>query len=252
MPELALSLMATFAAVAFLAAFAQGVTGFGSALVAMPLLALVLGVREAAALVTLLSLAINIALLLPARRELPRQRVAPLLVGTLAGAPVGVLFLGGADPRLARALLGASLVATSLAMLRARRPTIGAGNGTALAVGSLAGLFGGAFNVNGPVVTLYVAARGWEKREAHAALQLYFLVSNVWIAALHGTAGITSRRVALGALLALPFLAAGSAAGWAVHRRIDEARYRRLLLLTLLAAGVALIATAAGWRLRGA
>ena len=245
MPEPSLALLAAVAGIAFLAAFVQGVTGFGSALVAMPLLAPIFGVRVAAALVALLSLAVNFALLLPARRELPWRRVAPLLAGSLAGIPVGVFLLAGADPRLARGLLGAALVATSVAMLRAGQPKIGPGNGPALAIGALAGLLGGAFNVNGPVVALYAAAREWGKGEAHAALQLYFFASGLFIAALHGAAGITNREVLLAAFLALPFLAAGSFAGWAFHRRVSEDRYPRLLLLSLLAAGAALLAAAA-------
>src|SRR5512137_1442019 len=120
MPALTPPLLAAVSGIAFLAAFAQGVTGMGSALVAMPLLALVIGVRDAAALVALLSLAINLALLLPVRRALPWRLVGPLLAGSVAGIPVGVLFLAGADPRLARALLGATLVVTSAALLAER------------------------------------------------------------------------------------------------------------------------------------
>jgi uncharacterized membrane protein YfcA len=245
MTEPSLALLAAVAGVAFLAAFVQGVTGFGSALVAMPLLALVLDVRAAAALVALLSLAINFALLLPARRALPWRRVAPLLAGSIVGVPVGVLFLAGADARLARGVLGALLIVVSAAMLRPRGTRIGPDPGPALAAGALAGLLGGAFNANGPVVTLYAAARGWDKRETHAALQLYFLLSGLAIAALHGAAGITDRRVLLAAALALPALGFGSLAGWAVHRRVSEERFRNLLLVSLVGAGVVLLANAA-------
>ena len=242
-------LLAVTAGIAFLGAFAQGVTGFGSALVAMPLLALVIGVRDAAALVALLSLAINVALLVPARRALPWRQVGPLLAGSAAGIPVGVLFLAGADPRLARALLGATLVAVSAALLIGRRPSAGPAGGSsggpALAAGALAGLIGGAFNANGPVIALYAAGRGWGKCEAHAAMQLYFFASGLAIVALHGAGGITSRPVLLAALCCLPFVGAGSLAGWAVHRRVDEERYRLVLRLCLLAAGAALLAAAA-------
>jgi uncharacterized membrane protein YfcA len=70
-------------------------------------------------------------------------------------------------------------------------------------------------------------------------------LSGLTIVALHGAGGITSRGVLLTALCCLPFLAAGSMAGWAVHRRVDEQRYRLLLRLSLLAAGVALLVAAA-------
>jgi uncharacterized membrane protein YfcA len=249
MPPLTPPLLAAVAGIAFLGAFAQGVAGFGSALVAMPLLALLIGVRDAAALVALLSLAVNVALLVPARRALPWRLVGPLLAGSVAGIPVGVLLLGGADPRLARALLGATLVAISAALLVERSPSAGSpggsAGGSALAVGALAGLIGGAFNANGPVVALYAAGRGWGKRETHAALQLYFFMSGLAIVVLHVAGGITSRRVLLTALFSLPFLGAGSLAGWGVHRRVDEGRYRLLLRLSLLAAGAALLVMSA-------
>ncbi len=238
-------LLAMIGGIAFLAAFVQGVTGFGSALVAMPLLALVLEVRDAAALVALLSLAINSVLLLPARRELPWRRITLLLTGSLAGIPAGVYFLAAADARFARALLGAVLIVMSTALLCERRLPIGEGSGAALAVGAIAGMLGGAFNTNGPVVTIYASARGWGKREMHAALQLNFLVSGLVIAALHGAAGITSRPVLIASLATLPFLAAGSLAGWAVHRHVGEEQYRMLLRIALLAAGVSLLAAAA-------
>jgi uncharacterized membrane protein YfcA len=249
MPALTPLLLAAVAGAAFLGAFAQGVAGFGSALVAMPLLALVIGVRDAAALVALISLAVNVALLLPARRALPWRLVGTLLAGSAVGIPAGVLFLAGVDARLARALLGATLVVIGAVLLGVRRagavPAAGPAGGSALAVGALAGLIGGAFNANGPVIALYAAGRGWEKRQAHAAMQLYFLASGVAIVALHGAGGITSRPVLLAAGFSLPFLAAGSLAGWAVHRRVDEGRYRLLLRLALLAAGAALLVSAA-------
>jgi uncharacterized membrane protein YfcA len=249
MPALTPTPLAAIAGTAFLAAFAQGVTGLGSALVAMPLLALVIGVSDAAALVALLSLAVNVALLLPARHALPWRLVRPLLAGSAVGIPVGVLFLAGADPRLALALLGATLVAISAALLIRRRPSAGPAGGSpggsALAAGALAGLIGGAFNANGPVIALYAAGRGWGKAATHAAMQLYFFVSGLAIVALHGAGGITSRQVLLTALFCLPFLGAGSLAGWVVHRRVDEERYRLLLRLSLLAAGAALLLSAA-------
>lgn len=232
--------LAAVGGVAFAAAFVQGVTGFGSALVAMPLVALLLGVRTAAPLVALLSLAVNLSLLVPARRRLPWRRVAPLLAGAAPGIPLGVLFLAGADERLVRAALGVVLAASAL-LLGGRRPPPRAGGVPALAAGAVSGMLGGAFNTGGPPVLLYAASRGWEKAEIHATIQLYSLLSGSLIASLHAAAGLTSPRVALLALGALPPLAAGALAGWAVHRRVSEERFRALLRAALLVAGLALL-----------
>lgn len=238
--------LAAVAAVTFLAAFVQGVTGFGSALLAMPLLALVADIHAAAPLVALCSLAVNLSLLVPARHRLPWGPVRPLLAGSLAGIPAGVLFLAGADDRLARDALGAALVFSSFCLMRCGHLSFAAGKAPAVALGAVSGLLGGAFNATGPPVLLYAAAQPWDKSTTHAVLQLYFLVSGLCIAALHALSGLTTRPVLLDTAFAMPFIAAGSFAGYAVHRRIGEERFRGLLHLVLLAAGVTLIAVRGG------
>ena len=241
MPSLSIPYLLAVAAITFIAAFVQGVTGFGSALLAMPLLAMFINVRAAAPLVALLSLAINVSLLIPVRGRLPWRRVAPLLAGALLGVPAGVFFLAGADEKLARMALGAVIVVSSVVLLWSDRFPIPGGWRAAFTAGGLSGLLGGAFNTSGPPVMLYAAAQNWSKEETHAALQLYFLVSGLGIAGLHAVAGLTDRRVLLSLIAALPALALGSYAGWRVHRRVSEGRFRRLVQVALLAAGLALL-----------
>jgi uncharacterized membrane protein YfcA len=105
----------------------------------------------------------------------------------------------------------------------------------------VAGLLGGAFNFSGPPVILYAASRPWTKEETHATLQLYFLASNVVIVTGQALSGLTTAPIVLAAAAALPALAAGAVAGWALHRRVGEERFRRLVQLALVAAGVTLL-----------
>jgi uncharacterized membrane protein YfcA len=222
------------------------VAGFGAALLAMPVLTFAVGVRAAAPLVALLTLVINVSLLAPVRRQLPWRRVAPLFAGSLFGIPLGVRFLAAADEQLVRTALGALLVATSLGLFRFGRLPLGGGVRPALLTGGVAGVLGGAFNTAGPPVLVYAAAQPWSKAETHAVLQLFFFGSGLVVATSHALAGLTNRGVLLAALAALPFLAAGSLAGHAVHRRISEERFRTLVRAALLVAGFALLVVRGG------
>lgn len=212
----------------------------------MPLLTLGVGVRAAAPLVALLSLVVNVALLAPVRRQLPWRRAAPLFAGSLAGIPLGVRFLAAADEQLVRAALGAMLVVSSLGLFRFGRLPLGTGARPALLTGVVAGVLGGAFNTAGPPVLVYAASQPWGKAETRAVLQLFFFGSGLVIASLHAAAGLTDRGVLLAAVAALPFLAAGSLAGHAVHRRISEEKFRTVVRVALLAAGVVLLASSVG------
>jgi uncharacterized membrane protein YfcA len=143
-PTLILSL-----AVIFFAALTHGLSGFGSALVAMPLLALWMDIRDAAPLVALLTLTINAVFLAGLRKSLVAGRVFGLLAGAALGVPLGIVFLRHGDPRLLELVLGAVLILYSLQALfmKAVRRI---GRGGALVVGAASGFLGGAMNIAGP------------------------------------------------------------------------------------------------------
>ena len=138
-----------------------------------------------------------------------------------------------------RVALGVVLAASAALSGFSRLP-VPAGWEPAFAAGGISGLLGGAFNTGGPPVLVYAVSQRWPKVETHATIQLHSLLSGLVIVGLHAGTGLSSGATLAGAALALPALAAGTAAGWAVHRRVGEERFRALLRLALLAAGVAL------------
>ncbi|MCZ7672281.1 MAG: sulfite exporter TauE/SafE family protein [Chloroflexi bacterium] len=83
--------------IVFAAIFTQTVTGFGLALVSMPLLALVLPIQVAAPLVALFGLVAELLLLLRYRTALNVRAVAVLIGASVVGIPVGVYVLGEMD-----------------------------------------------------------------------------------------------------------------------------------------------------------
>ncbi|MEJ2690257.1 MAG: sulfite exporter TauE/SafE family protein, partial [Deltaproteobacteria bacterium] len=76
-----------------LAAFTQGVTGFGSALVAVPLLSLFMDIRTVVPLSILYGLIVTLFLTYRMRRHVDRKRLLPLIIGCLPGIAVGCSLL---------------------------------------------------------------------------------------------------------------------------------------------------------------
>ncbi|MCJ7602219.1 MAG: sulfite exporter TauE/SafE family protein, partial [Desulfobulbaceae bacterium] len=104
-----------FIALIFLAAgFTQGVSGFGSALVAMPLLLLFIDAKTAVPLCMLNGLIITAFLSLQLRRHVDWRKISPLLIGCMPGIYVGARFLKEADSNLIKLLLGVMLVSYAL------------------------------------------------------------------------------------------------------------------------------------------
>ncbi len=155
--------------VLFLAALTQSATGFGLALVSMPLLSLRLPLPQATALVATVSMAVEIAILWRYWAHLRWGPVLRLVLASLAGIPVGVTLLRRWPERWLLAGLGVVLAGYALyAWLGWRLPRLRAWFWPWL-MGFLAGALGGAYNTSGPPVILYGHAREWPPAEFKAS-----------------------------------------------------------------------------------
>jgi uncharacterized membrane protein YfcA len=165
------------------------------------------------------------------------------VTGAALGAPVGVSILTWANPAHVRAGIGAFLVLYSLYALL--RPTITAvkAGGAALdaGVGFLNGVLGGITGLAGILVIIWCGLRGWPKDVQRAVFQpvavATFLMSALWIG---GKGAITADTIKL-FLIGLPALFAGTWLGLKLYGRLNEAAFRKIVLVLLLASGVVLI-----------
>ncbi|MBL8058462.1 MAG: sulfite exporter TauE/SafE family protein [Anaerolineales bacterium] len=227
--------------VVFLAVLTQSLAGFGSAMVAMSLLAGPLGLPVASPLVALTAVVLEIAVLARHRQALNLAAVWRLMLGTLAAVPVGVLAVRLVPEAGLLALLGGLLSAYAGYGLLGRRPPELRHPAWGFLAGALAGLLGGAYNVGGPPAIVYGDCRRWPPAEFKSNLQSLFLVNDLLVLALHALAGNLNAAVWAQFWPALPALGLALAAGFALERRVPPAAFRRLALGLLLVLGARLL-----------
>jgi hypothetical protein len=227
--------------IVFVAIFTQSLTGFGLALVSMPLLTAVLGVQTAAPMVALFGLVAEVILLLYYRAAVNVQVIWRLILASLIGVPVGILVIGALDEQVVLTLLGVIVAGYAVyALLKLRLPDI-EGSLWAYGFGFAAGILGGAYNTSGPPVIVYGNCRRWPPQEFKANLQGFFLLTTVFVIVSHALAGNYTAEVLRYTLLTLPALAAGVVAGLALSKRINATTFRTMVLWLLLALGAWLI-----------
>ncbi|HEX7080136.1 MAG TPA: sulfite exporter TauE/SafE family protein [Gammaproteobacteria bacterium] len=215
--------------------------GFGAALFAMPLLALIIDVPTATPLVALVMLTTIAVLLVRDWRHVMLGSVWRLVAGTVLGIPVGLVLLEGGRGEILRIVLGAVLVAYALwYFVRPSLPRIRANPG-AWALGFVAGVLGGAYNTNGPPVILYGAAQRWPAARFRATLQGYFLPATVLITAGHGLSGLWTPRVLGLFAWSLPLVVLAALAGPRIGRAIPEERFSTVLHAGLAVVGIILM-----------
>lgn len=228
-------------AIVFVAAFAQSLTGFGFALIMMPLVTVVLGVRTAAPVVALAALTVYSVNLVRYRRSINVSEVLRLGVASAAGVPVGIWVLANADEKVVMRILGLILVAYasySLLQPKARRVLP---RGWGYPAGFLAGCFGGAYNTPGPPVIVYGSMRQWPRDEFRAVLQALFFLNGILVVASHALAEHLTKQVLVYYLYAVPALVVGILAGSVVDPRIDQNQFRRIVTAMILVLGLALV-----------
>jgi hypothetical protein len=167
----------------------------------------------------------------------------PFVLGAALGVPVGVLILAWANPAHVRAGVGALLVLYSLyALFRPVIAPVKAGGAAVDAgVGFLNGVIGGVTGLAGILVTIWCGLRGWPKEVQRTVFQpvavATFAMSALWIGA---RGAVTADTIEL-FLIGLPALLAGTWLGLKLFGRLNEAAFRKIVLVLLLASGVMLI-----------
>jgi uncharacterized membrane protein YfcA len=217
--------------------------GFGSGLIAVGLLALVLPVQDVAVLVLLINFPLELMILLRARRDVPWRSVGFTLLGVLPMVPVGGYLLSSAPPQLALFFLGVFLVIAGAAFLLLQREQLFARKAWAEPlVGGAAGLLGGMFGTSGPPLILYFQAVGFDKREFRfALLAIFHAITWLRLVTYVATGLITAPRL-VSALEVFPALVVGAFLGTWLHVSITERTFRRLVSVALVVLGLLLVA----------
>ena len=228
------------AAIIALASFVMGLSGFGIGLVALAFLPWVMSPVLAIIVTTLYAMAFSIAMLWPLRREIEPVRLTLLLVGTLAGTPLGVWGLVALPVSMITRLIGVVLIVIVALEWFRFMPRLSA-HGWGLGAGVMAGVLGGAIGTPGPPVVLYAATQGWNPRTMKANLLAFFIVNEGAILIGYWWANLLTPEVwSTTAVLALPALV-GVSAGVVLFNRIDAVRFRQVVYGVLFVSGVVLL-----------
>jgi len=228
--------------VVFVAAFIRSALGFGDAVVAMPLLAMALGIRTATPLVAFVGPTISILVLAGNWRKVEFAAAGRLIAATLLGIPVGIYGLARLPEAPLKAALGSIILlygvfglakpGARLKRERAWHPWF---------VGASAGVLGGAYNTNGPPVVAFGMLRGWPPESFRATLQGYFLPTGLAILAGHGLAGLWTKTVLTSYLYALPGIVLGVLLGGLLNKKLTHRAFTRLVYASLVIMGAVML-----------
>ncbi|WP_417207943.1 TSUP family transporter [Antarctobacter sp.] len=225
-------------AAAFLGGLVRGFSGFGTAMVFLPVAAPILGPFGAILALTIMDLFGPLPNLRRAWGSVEKPDLWRLLAGCALALPVGLWVLTRVEPevfRYAVSLVSLGMVAVLLLGLRYRgavRRTMVAG------IGAAAGLLGGVAGIPGPVVILFYMSRPLPVAVIRATILLFLFFFDILIVGyMTGMGRVSLAGAALGLALALPNVA-GNWVGGGLFRPDQERLYRAAAYLLIAVAAL--------------
>jgi uncharacterized membrane protein YfcA len=224
-----------------IASFVRGLTGFGFAIVATPLLALVYPPVIAVPIATLLQIPSGLPTVI---RDWPDTNFKAATTAWLGGVPAlipGVFLVGSMSPDIMRLLVGAAVVFSTIALTFGKKLDREPKPFELVGAGALSGLMQGAVAMAGPPVILLILSSSWTAARCRATLSFTFLLlgtASLVFATIHGLVTMESLIIAA---VTLPGLLLGQAIGSALFVRVDAKRYRSISIICVAIAGLLVV-----------
>ncbi|MFJ9417860.1 sulfite exporter TauE/SafE family protein [Streptomyces sp. NPDC101227] len=220
-----------------LAASVQWLTGMGFALIAVPVLVLMLGPAQGVVLANCAAGVISIVGLAAGWRRVRIGAMVPLVIAAACTVPAG----SWAAARLPEPVLLVGVgtlvtLAVALVMGGARMPALTGMRG-AVTAGAVGGFMNSAAGVGGPPYSLYALNAGWSIHEFVPNAQFYGIAVNVFSVAVNGVPRLSGSAWAV----TVAAMLAGALIGRALAPRVRERGARRLIFALALAGGFSVL-----------
>jgi uncharacterized protein len=219
-----------------IAAFVQGTTGVGFALIVAPILGLLAPEMLPVALLILM-LPLNVYVAWRERAALDKSGASWITVGRFVGTFGGLWILTVLTAAYLNVLIGVTTILAAVTTLVL--PEFRAGKQSFIAAGLVTGITETATGIGGPPLALVYQHH--EPPVLRSTIALCFLVGELISLAMLAVAGKTDKTQLVGAVMLLPALVIGAAVSRLIHERVQGRKLRVFVLLFAIVSGAVLL-----------
>lgn len=224
-----------------LAACAQTLSGFGFALISVPLMTVVLSPQVAVVVSTMVGAVSTLVQAVADRRDADRSAVMRLTIAAYAGMPIGFGVFLVVSEGVLRFVVGVAVLIAALVLVRGFRlesPSVVLDG----VMGFVSGVLATSTSTNGPPLVFVLQARGMSPQVFRATINIVFALSNIGALTFFVAGGKIDGDGLVGFAVALPAMLLAMRIGYALRPRVEGDRFRRLVLGLLILAGMSAIA----------
>ncbi len=226
----------------FAGSLASGLAGFAFSAITGAMLFHVLAPIEAVPLMLACSITTQVFSISKLWHTMQWRQCLPYLVGGFAGIPLGAELLKAFDARMFAAGFGLFLMGYSLHMLLRPHFVIrGGGRYAEVAAGFAGGITGGATAFPGAIPAVWCSVQGLSKLDQRGIVQPFILLMQIATLVYFSKLGMLASATLTTYLWCAPAVVFGTWLGLKLFDRIDDKRFRQVVLLFLLLSGAVLV-----------
>ena len=227
------------------ASFVQRTTGFGFGIFIMTMLPYLMPTYgEATTLSGILALTTSAAIVWRLRRYVTWQRMWPILLTFMVVSTMAIFVLTRIEDHILRRILGVALIVISIYFaLFSQKVKLPTTKQVQVGAGTLSGLMGGFFGMQGPPAVLYFIQSEPTKEHYMAMAQTYFLIGNVMMTLVRAYNGFFTTTVLTDYCFGLGGVIIGTTLGAYVFKRIPNRAFRYVVYVYIGVSGMIILLT---------
>ena len=227
---------------AFLGAFVQGATGFGSGLLINAFWLHIMEPTHAIPLNVVTSLFISGVPIYKLRKKLDFSKLKQFAIFGVVGIPIGMYLLVISDPSKLKFSIGILLVIYALLMLKISSFSINVNNKSINnLVGFISGVIGGLTALLGIIPVAWFSVQRLPKNTKRGTYEPFIFITSIAAIISFAFAGLYKIEMIFDLLKIIPALLVGSWLGIKIYNKINDNLFRKVVLGLILLSGLLLI-----------
>lgn len=229
--------------VILMASLLKGMTGFGFALLALPILTVFFPMQALVPAMTIFNLATSLYILANIKMKIDYKYLLPMLLASFIGIPAGVNILQYLPERTMELATGISIFSLSMVFLlsgnreipesRKKKPIVFAG--------FLSGFMASSMSIGGPPIALAMNRKGYTKELFRKMFALVSVVNAVIAIILYVSKGMFMVFSLKFATVLFPVMLIGSKIGDLLSKRVNQMQFKRMILYLNMLLGLFIV-----------
>lgn len=224
--------------IVLLASLIQGATSFGFSLVALPLMGFILNLKEIVPLLVVLSLVLNVLIAIQLKKKPNFKEIFLLFLFGMVAIPLGVKLLIVVDELVLKRAVSIFIIIVAILMVKGFKLNIKNKSLALIITGILSGLLNGSVSLSGPPIVFLLSNIQKNRDEFRISLTSLFILFNIFTVILYLNKGLLSMTTIESYIPIVPFLFVGTFIGVKIGNKIDEGKFKRIVLYLLVIMGI--------------